>query len=231
VVPPVGFDMWETPPFSPVIRDGKMYGRGACDMKSGIHRCALRVDAIKKAGLSRRADPFPVVIEEESTVVARSRLLQRRLPCRRCFIPEPTSGKMIRSQVGVIWFRLKGAVFRACVRGRCRLECDHGGVSSGSRLEKLEIAWNERAKADRISRSQTIRSTSTPGIIKGGDWASSVPPGAMSTVGSRCCRAGRSPNARRRSWPAFGGGARPPFLSNNPPQVEWSGFLSEAMSW
>ena len=35
VVPTGPLDMWDTPPFSPVIRDGKMYGRGACDMKSG----------------------------------------------------------------------------------------------------------------------------------------------------------------------------------------------------
>jgi acetylornithine deacetylase len=35
VVPAGPLDMWETPPFAPVIRDGRMYGRGACDMKSG----------------------------------------------------------------------------------------------------------------------------------------------------------------------------------------------------
>jgi acetylornithine deacetylase len=35
VVPTGPLEMWETPPFSPVVKDGKMYGRGACDMKSG----------------------------------------------------------------------------------------------------------------------------------------------------------------------------------------------------
>src|SRR3954453_6473958 len=35
VVPAVPLDMWEPPPFSPTIKNGKMYGRGACDMKSG----------------------------------------------------------------------------------------------------------------------------------------------------------------------------------------------------
>ncbi|MFQ8841582.1 MAG: M20/M25/M40 family metallo-hydrolase [Clostridium fessum] len=29
-------DGWTNPPFEPVIRDGKMYGRGCTDMKGGL---------------------------------------------------------------------------------------------------------------------------------------------------------------------------------------------------
>jgi succinyl-diaminopimelate desuccinylase len=36
VVAPGPLDLWTTPPFTPAIRDGKLYGRGAVDMKSGI---------------------------------------------------------------------------------------------------------------------------------------------------------------------------------------------------
>ena len=46
VVPTGPLDMWQTPPFSPVVRDGRMYGRGACDMKSGTIAALYALDAI-----------------------------------------------------------------------------------------------------------------------------------------------------------------------------------------
>src|SRR4051795_3975255 len=59
VVPAGPLDMWETPPFSPVVKDGKMYGRGACDMKSGTIGALA---GFHQGGGSQayRADPLPV---------------------------------------------------------------------------------------------------------------------------------------------------------------------------
>src|SRR5258705_9263801 len=108
VVPAGPLDMWETPPFSPVIKDGRMYGRGACDMKSGTIGALYALDAIKAAGLQPTARiHFQSVIEEESTGVGALSTLQRGYRADACFIPEPTGGQMVRSQVCVIWFRLK----------------------------------------------------------------------------------------------------------------------------
>ncbi|WP_295729431.1 ArgE/DapE family deacylase [uncultured Limosilactobacillus sp.] len=36
VVDPGDLAAWDTDPFNPVVKDGKLYGRGACDMKSGL---------------------------------------------------------------------------------------------------------------------------------------------------------------------------------------------------
>ncbi len=177
VVPAGPLDMWETPPFSPVVKDGRMYGRGACDMKSGTIGALSALDAIEAAGFKPTGRiHFQSVIEEESTGVGALSTLQRGYRADACFIPEPTGGKMVRSQVGVIWFRLK-------VRGHPVHVFEAGAGANAitaayhliQAVEKLEAAWNERAKSDRHFKDLTHPINFNPGIIKGGDWASSVP--------------------------------------------------------
>jgi acetylornithine deacetylase/succinyl-diaminopimelate desuccinylase-like protein len=46
VQPPEPLDLWESPPFEPAIRDGKMYGRGVSDDKGHIVARLHALDAI-----------------------------------------------------------------------------------------------------------------------------------------------------------------------------------------
>ncbi len=61
-------DGWDTDPFKAVIRDGKLYGRGACDMKTGI-ACALNMfQAIADAGAEFSGElSFSGVVDQEAT--------------------------------------------------------------------------------------------------------------------------------------------------------------------
>jgi acetylornithine deacetylase len=207
-----------------------MYGRGACDMKSGTIGALYALDAIKAAGLRPTARiHFQSVIEEESTGVGALSTLQRGYRADACFIPEPTFGKMIRSQVGVIWFRLKVRGFPVHVyeagSGANAIMAAYHLIHS---LQKLESEWNERAKRDHHFGTVDHPINFNPGIIKGGDWASSVP--AWCDVD---CRIAILPgwsvaDAQSEIMACVSAAARDHrFLSNNPPQVDWSGFLSE----
>jgi acetylornithine deacetylase len=230
VVPTGPLDMWDTPPFDAVIKDGKMYGRGACDMKSGTIGALYALDAIKAAGLKPTARiHFQSVIEEESTGVGALSTLQRGYRADACFIPEPTGNKMVRAQVGVIWFRLKVRGFPAHVF--------EAGIGSNAivaaydlihAVQQLEIEWNKRAESSPHFDKMNHPINFNPGIIKGGDWASSVP--AWCDVD---CRIAILPgwsvkDAQAEILACINNAARNhKFLSNNPPQVEWSGYLSE----
>jgi acetylornithine deacetylase len=95
VVPAGPLDMWDTPPFSPAIKDGWLYGRGAGDMKSGTIAALYALDALKAAGLRPTARiHFQSVIEEESTGVGALSTVQRGYRADCCFIPEFRSRPM-----------------------------------------------------------------------------------------------------------------------------------------
>jgi len=59
---------WDIDPFKAVIMDGKLYGRGACDMKTGI-ACTLNMfRAVADAGTEFRGElSFSGVVDQEAT--------------------------------------------------------------------------------------------------------------------------------------------------------------------
>ncbi len=65
VVPPG--DGWTVDPFAGVVRDGRIYGRGASDMKSGIAAALFAIEAIRRAGIGLAgAVDISATVDEES---------------------------------------------------------------------------------------------------------------------------------------------------------------------
>jgi acetylornithine deacetylase len=99
-------DRWTKSPYGAETEDGRLYGRGSCDMKGGIAAMLLAVEA----ALAARPLPGPLVyqsvIEEEC---GGNGALAARLagpPADGVVIAEPTNGTMDLVSPGVIWARI-----------------------------------------------------------------------------------------------------------------------------
>lgn len=66
VIPVGKGEGWSDDPWSGKIKNGRIYGRGACDMKSGVASHILAVEYLKKIGLTPKGDVMiNVVVDEE----------------------------------------------------------------------------------------------------------------------------------------------------------------------
>ena len=107
VVPPGPLSEWRSDPFVPAIRDGKLYGRGAADMKSSIAAFVLAAEAFA-AERPRHSGSIALLLtsDEEGpsvdgTVRVVERMKSRGETIDYCIVGEPTSvsalGDMIKN--------------------------------------------------------------------------------------------------------------------------------------
>ncbi|WP_076264043.1 acetylornithine deacetylase [Intrasporangium flavum] len=98
VVPVDGQD-WASDPFVPVVRDGRLYGRGTCDMKGFVGAVVAQVPQLAATPLSEPVHLAFSYDEEVGCVGAVSlvdEMVRRGLAPRACIVGEPTSMRVIR---------------------------------------------------------------------------------------------------------------------------------------
>jgi len=230
VVPEGPVAMWESPPFEARIRDGRMYGRGAGDMKAGVSAMVFALAALAKAGFAPASDVYvQTVTEEECTGNGALSTLARGYRADACLIPEPTGQRILRGTVGVMWFRLK-------LRGRpahvSRSEEGTNAILSAfgviEAIREFTQTLNERAKSHPWFGKLADPIKFNPGKISGGDWASSTP--AWCEVDCRIAVLPGTPlEAFRRELAEVVAKAasRDAFLANSPPEIIWNGFQAD----
>lgn len=112
VVPPGAG--WSLDPFAGVVRDGRLYGRGACDMKAGIAAAVCAVEAVRRAGvrLRGRLELSGTVDEESGGFAGVAWLCEQGFIARArtdyVIIPEPFgTGRVCVGHRGVWWFEIE----------------------------------------------------------------------------------------------------------------------------
>lgn len=230
VVPTGPAEMWSRAPFGAEIEGDWLYGRGAQDMKMGVSAMVFALDAIATAGLKLHAPVYvETVTEEESSGRGALSALARGYRADACLIPESSDNTITRANTGTIWFGLR-------VQGR-PVHVQHAQAGTNAilsafglvqALQKLTDRLNEEAKTHPVFGAVAAPIKFNPGVIRGGDWASSTP--------SWCevdCRIGLLPGkhidvAKGEILATIAEAARSDaFLAQHPPALIWNGFQAE----
>ncbi|MGG1554153.1 peptidase [Paenibacillus ferrarius] len=225
VVPAGSLAQWEHDPFSGAVVDGKLYGRGATDMKGGNAALLLALQAVQGIGLKLRGDViFQSVIEEESGGAGTLAAILQGYKAEAALIPEPTNLRIFPKQQGSMWFRIE--VKGRSAHGGTRYE----GVSAIeksmivlSHLQELEAQRNLRV-TDPLYAGNPIPIPINIGVIEGGSWPSSVPDVVKLEGRMGVAPEEKLDDAKRemQKWLALLPG-KDSWFASHPPELTWFG--------
>ncbi|HEV3096640.1 MAG TPA: ArgE/DapE family deacylase [Candidatus Dormibacteraeota bacterium] len=230
VVPPGDRQAWHASPWSAHIQAGRLYGRGACDMKSGVAVAIAAAAALKKSGLPLRGRLMvQSVVGEEDGGIGSFAMADRGYRADAAYVLEPTRLRVIPAQAGALTFRLR-------IRGRAaHASVRYDGISAiekyevvEARLRQLEGALNQQRHP--LFSHYPIPYALSIGRMRAGSWSASVPD-QLECEGRLGVPVGMaSAEARRQFAAALADAAqRDPWLADHPPQVEWYGGQFDAV--
>jgi acetylornithine deacetylase len=174
VVPATPEHRWSYDPWGAEIDGGRLYGRGAADMKAGVVAMLGAVRALAGVGLA--GDIYvETVVEEECTGNGAAACRARCPRTDAAIIPEPFNHAALHAQVGVLWARLTVPGTAAHAE-----RADQAVNAALAALPVIERIKALEAEVNREPRSRWFQDHPHPfnynvGVVQAGDWASSVP--------------------------------------------------------
>jgi acetylornithine deacetylase len=93
-------------PFGAAIRDGRLYGRGAYDMKGAVAAAIAAVKAVKDAGARLRGDLVIAAVADEEDASLGTRDLVTRVRTDGAVVVEPTALQLCVAHKGFVWLEI-----------------------------------------------------------------------------------------------------------------------------
>ncbi|MGH7067951.1 MAG: ArgE/DapE family deacylase [Acetobacteraceae bacterium] len=230
VIPIGNREAWSDDPWSGAIRDGRLYGRGAADMKSGVASHVMAVKGLMAAGLRPKGDVYiNIVIDEE--VSGHGTL--------------DTVIRGYKADAGISGETSGLAIQPACI-GRIRFEIEINGKPAGIQrhyegVSGIELGYKitkavAALEADRMASVThplypNIRESlpCTVGSFQAGNYPSAFPADCL-LKGSIATVPGEDHEGVKRSLVAHiaRAAAEDPWMGAHPPVVRFAGYDAEA---
>lgn len=183
VVPASAEANWLSPPFKPTQRNGRLFGRGAADMKCGFAVGVLALRSLQDVApelFAHRRIGFFAAIEEEcggnGTLLAG---LHHGVTAREVVVLEPTNLDLLVGGVGVLW--VDAILATRAGHAHAAHDCPNA-IDLGMQLFVVLKDWVadvSRQSTDPALGEGAARLAVNLGKVDAGDWTSSVPSRAV----------------------------------------------------
>jgi acetylornithine deacetylase len=230
VIPPGPREAWVHDPWSATLEDGRIYGRGASDMKSGVAAIVMAVECLLAAGMKPKGDVIlDFVVDEELSGHGTLDTVLRGYRADAGISGE-TSGLAVQPAcIGRIWWEIlvqgKPAGIQRRYLGVNAIELGYKIVQAVADLEKKRV--------------NTLRHPLYPntldalpcmvGSFEAGSFPSAFPDSCL-LKGSMATFPGEDHEAAKQSLvdQVARIAAADPWMQNHPPEVRFVGYYAEA---
>ena len=228
-------ELWASDPFVPELRDGRVHGRGACDMKGGVAAMLLATEVLRALDVPLAGDlVVNTVTDEESTGAGSLAVAASGLRADGGIIPEPTSLQA--------WLGARGSLMPAITvegrAGHAGLAPEHWtaggpvnarGEAAGRDRRAAAAAARMAAAAGRAARgARSRRHRARRRCAAGSGWSPTRPRRRSSATSSTCPGQADADGCGTRveaeiEAHVLAAAQADPWLALHPPRFAWAG--------
>jgi len=142
---------WTEEPFGGELKENRIYGRGAVDMKGGIAAMTAALKAILKSGFRLKGDAMiGTVVDEEAGGMGTLALVAKGYRADGCLITEPTHLNIAPLCRGILWGKL-------VIEGRAgHIELKQGDFRTGGAVDAIDKAYLYLEQFRRLNKEWAV---------------------------------------------------------------------------
>ncbi len=229
VIPEGAPESWQHGCWSGDVVDGRLYGRGASDMKSGLAAMTMAVKAIQESGIQLRGDVIlEYTVDEELSGNGTLACVMKGYKADAGICCETSSMRVQPASIGRIWFEIKVQGLAAGIQRRWE---GINAIEKGYSVTQA-VADFERLRVERLSHPLYPDVLSAipcmVGVFESGSYHSAFPDSCL-LKGSMATLPGEDSVAVKAEFVEFirERVAGDPWLKEHPPEIIYTGYFAE----